>query len=135
VRIGTEKQKRSSRSSGQVSNLPADRSFTHEDWLKTVQEDTFKNQLIAELKNFGWHVHHCRPAVSQSGKWATPIQGHKGFPDIVAVRERIIWAELKKVGSYLSAEQKVWRDALIGTGAEYYLWRPSDWDEIGRVIR
>lgn len=133
--IGTEKQKRQGGRGRQAPGL-SERGFGYNDaLLKTVSEDEFKNELIKALKLYRWRVHHCRPARAPSGKWSTPIQGHSGFPDIVAVRDRVLWVELKKIGEYLKPEQKLWRDAIVGTGAEYYLWRPSDWDEIGRVIR
>jgi hypothetical protein len=60
-----------------------------------------------------------------------------GFPDRVLVRERIIYAELKRekrVATPITPEQREWLDALAKTGAEVYLWRPSDLDEIATVL-
>jgi predicted transcriptional regulator len=41
---------------------------------------------------------------------------------------------LKLLNGKLSPEQKVWREKLINAGAEYYLWKPSDWEEIKKVL-
>jgi len=61
-----------------------------------------------------------------------------GFPDRVLVRDRrVIFAELKrekKVATPLTDEQRRWLDALAGAGCECYLWRPSDFEEVGRVL-
>jgi hypothetical protein len=60
-----------------------------------------------------------------------------GFPDRVLVRDRIVYAELKrekKTSTPVGAEQKRWLDSLTKAGGECYLWRPSDLDEIGRVL-
>ena len=54
-----------------------------------------------------------------------------GFPDVVMVRgERLIFAELKAEKGRVSAAQTFWLDALRATGAEVYVWRPSDWETI-----
>jgi hypothetical protein len=34
----------------------------------------------------------------------------------------------------LRPEQVVWRDALILSGARWYLWRPSDWPVVEAVL-
>ena len=51
-----------------------------------------------------------------------------GFPDCVLVRgNRLIFAELKSAKGRLTPPQKGWLEALKATGAEVYVWRPSDW--------
>jgi hypothetical protein len=61
-----------------------------------------------------------------------------GFPDRVLVHGgRLIFAELKRekgVATPLTDEQRRWLDALAGAGCECYLWRPSDFEEIARVL-
>lgn len=57
-----------------------------------------------------------------------------GFPDLVFVRDRVIFAELKAARTRVTREQRCWLDALDAAGAETYLWRPDDWDEIDRVL-
>ena len=58
-----------------------------------------------------------------------------GFPDLVLVRERIIYAELKSDVGKLSDAQVRWRDDLIDAGGEFYVWRPVDWPEVQRVLK
>jgi hypothetical protein len=58
-----------------------------------------------------------------------------GFPDLVCVRDRVVFAELKGPTTRVTREQKRWLDALAAAGAEVYLWRPDEWEEIQRVLR
>lgn len=73
-----------------------------------------------------------------------------GFPDEVLVgRGRILFAELKRqppkskrdpakevLSSVhrLSPLQRDWLDDLTKNGAETYVWVPSDYDEIGKIL-
>ena len=58
-----------------------------------------------------------------------------GFPDLVLLRaNRIIYAELKTERGRLSPDQRVWLDALTEAGCYCYLWRPSDVDEVIRIL-
>lgn len=58
-----------------------------------------------------------------------------GFPDLVIVGTRLIFAELKAERGRVSAEQQVWMDRLRSAGVEVYLWRPSDMPEVTTVLR
>ena len=59
-----------------------------------------------------------------------------GWPDLVLVRDRIIYAELKTMKGRLTRAQEEWRDALVFAGATFYLWRPCCWlsGEIEQVL-
>jgi hypothetical protein len=57
-----------------------------------------------------------------------------GFPDRVLVKDRVIYAELKRENGTPNATQQDWLTGLARAGAEVYLWRPSDLDEIGRIL-
>ena len=59
-----------------------------------------------------------------------------GFPDLVMVRPPdIIFVELKAEKGRVTQDQEEWGWALMGCpGVEYYLWRPSDWDELVEVL-
>ena len=57
-----------------------------------------------------------------------------GFPDLVLVRDRIIFAELKSEKGKVTARQEAWIAALRTAGAEVYVWRPSDMDAIAEVL-
>jgi hypothetical protein len=52
-----------------------------------------------------------------------------GFPDRVLWKERTIFAELKRE---LTGRESV--DGLTIGGCEVYLWRPSDLEEIARIL-
>ena len=84
---------------------------------------------------FGWLVAYFRPARTEKG-WRTPVGADgKGWPDLELVRDRILHVELKRELGELEDEQKEWRKHLIAAGAEYYVWRPSDMDEVIAVLR
>lgn len=57
-----------------------------------------------------------------------------GFPDLVLVRERVVFAELKAEKGRVTPEQLAWLGRLWQAGAEAYLWRPSGWPEIERLL-
>jgi hypothetical protein len=99
----------------------------------TVQhEKDFQRAVIELARTMGWRVHHTLPAITERGRWITPVQGDVGFPDLVLCRPpRLIFAELKRVGGKLSVAQREWLDALQACdGVECYLWNPNDWDTI-----
>lgn len=94
-------------------------------------EDELLGLVVAYAQLQGWLVHHCRPARSEKG-YRTPIQGDRGFPDLVLARERrVIFAELKTERGVLSNAQHRWINALYDL---VYMWRPSDWPEIEKVL-
>jgi hypothetical protein len=113
-------------------------------------EREFQAAVIEYAQLNGWLVHHGRAAQVREGKWVTPIQGDAGFPDLVMVRGRwIVFVELKSEKGRIAKAQQRWRDdlewaigwsgykpALDGIGGTvYFLWRPSDWDEIETTLR
>jgi hypothetical protein len=102
----------------------------------TERERDFQRAVIDLARLMGWRVHHTRPALTQRGRWLTPIQGDAGFPDLVLCRPpRLILAELKRVGGKTTAEQQAWLDALASCAAlECYLWTPNDWDAVVRTL-
>lgn len=58
-----------------------------------------------------------------------------GFPDLVIVGNRVIYAELKAEKGTVSPQQEAWLKALREAGTEAYLWRPSNWDRIELVLK
>ena len=83
--------------------------------------------------------------IVRSGKgWRTPVEADgAGFPDLGLVRGpvgaepgRVIFAELKRDGGDLTAEQQIWQTAFKDCpGVEYYVWRPRDWPEVEKRLR
>lgn len=58
----------------------------------------------------------------------------EGFPDLVLVRERVVFAELKKVGERPRPEQVDWLNALAAAGGEVYVWTIDDIAEVAAVL-
>ncbi len=100
-----------------------------------MTEAEFQRSVIELAQALGYLVHHVRPAMRQSGKWSTPIQGHKGFPDLVFAHPtgRVLFVELKSENGVLSPEQKDWGEALARS-SPYYVWYPSDWDHLVSIL-
>ncbi len=99
-------------------------------------EAGFLAQVIALARLRRWLTAHFRPARVALGGWRTPIQGDgKGFPDLVLVRERTIFAELKSDTGRTTPDQHAWLLRLKEAGEEVYLWSPRMWDEIERVLQ
>ena len=105
-----------------------------------------QKELIDLLRKCGWRVAHTPPvqAVTKGRdgedvkRWMTPIQADgKGFPDLLAVRERLIVIEIKGKGDKLSGEQSVWLSAFRMAGVEAYVWTAAEWADgtCDRVIR
>jgi hypothetical protein len=97
-----------------------------------VTESELQSGIIDLARLFRWRVAHFRPAQTSKG-WRTPVAADgKGFPDLVLVRDRVVFAELKAARGVVSAAQTEWAQALTGAGVEVYLWRPDDWTA-GRI--
>lgn len=102
---------------------------------KKVSEAELQQTVIEMAQLLRWRVAHFRPAMTQTGRWITPVAADgKGFPDLVLVRDRIIFAELKSERGRLTAEQTRWLNDLGDAGVEVHVWRPSDLDEIEEVL-
>lgn len=97
------------------------------DYFDTLTEKRFGGQLEQLCKLFGWKYYH-----THNSRFSAP-----GYPDYTLVRERVVFAELKRQAkaSKLTAKQIEWRDALLEAKQEWYLWRPSDMDDIAEILR
>ncbi len=101
-----------------------------------MTERELQQAVIDLARVFRWKVAHFRPALTAHG-WRTPVQADgAGFPDLVLVRDRAVYAELKAVRGRLTERQAEWRAALEHAGQEYHLWTPTDWADgsIDRVL-
>jgi hypothetical protein len=100
-----------------------------------MTEDDFLRTVIDLARLTGWKVFHARAAMTGKG-WRTPVQGDgAGFPDLVLVRERVLFAELKSAKGKLSDAQQAWRDIILAAGGEHYIWRPSEWDWVTEILK
>ena len=57
-----------------------------------------------------------------------------GFPDRVGIRERAIYAEMKTEKGPVSDAQVAMLTAIAKAGQEVYCLRPSDLDEVGKIL-
>ncbi len=96
-----------------------------------ISEKQLQHAVIDTARIFGWRVAHFRTVPVKRGPrviWETPVQADgAGFPDLVLVRDRVLWVELKVGGNTLSSAQAEWARALDAAGAERYVWTEHDW--------
>jgi hypothetical protein len=71
-----------------------------------------------------------------SGRWATPIQGHAGFPDLLLARRDVVRVvELKRKPNRVEPEQHAWIDALRAAGITTEIcWCPEGMDDFIRTL-
>ena len=92
--------------------------------LADLTEKEWSAQVYELARTLGWTRYHTyRSERSQPG-----------FPDEVLVRDRVIFAELKRETGRLSPAQEDWIGKLKRAGAEVYVWRPSDLEEVGATL-
>lgn len=98
--------------------------------LPLQSEAEFQDSVLELAHKLGWeltyHTYDSRRST-------------EGFPDLVLCRprdERLVIAELKRIDGRVTPAQRAWLDAL---GAARYkdvrVWRPTDWDDIQRLLR
>ena len=91
----------------------------------TVNEKTFQKQIEDLCKVLGWKYYHT----------FNSYRSVSGFPDLVMVRERVVFAELKSTTGKVSTKQQAWLDALREAGQECYVWFPDDFDEAAKILQ
>ena len=95
-----------------ASTLP---SLSERQWQQQVLE-------LAALYRWTWyHTHDSRRSPA-------------GFPDLVLVRDRVLFVELKTDRGRLTTEQLRWQNELYHAGAEVFVWRPGDLVLVKRVL-
>lgn len=100
-----------------------------------ANEEQFQKETIAVLQKYDWRVMHTRRARAGNDRFITPVAADgKGFPDLIAVRERVLAIELKAEDGYPKPEQLAWWHWFRQAGIESYIWRPSDWDKMMEII-
>lgn len=80
-----------------------------------MTEKQFQSIVVHYAKNRGWKVYH-----TYDSRRSEP-----GFPDLVLVRDRVLFRELKTENGRLTQAQKDWQVALTEGGADYKMYRPS----------
>ncbi len=103
-----------------------------------MKEEDFQRQVIDLSHYLGYRVVHFRTSMNQRGQWMTAVQADgAGWVDLILAKPpRLILAELKAEKGTLSPEQIVWGEILSKCpGVEYYIWRPSQADEIEAILK
>jgi hypothetical protein len=102
-----------------------------------VSEAAFQQVVIDVARWHGWKVFHPLPAQNARGRWRTAQAGDTGFPDLVLAHPTrgVIFAELKSAIGKLSDRQQAWIDTLRQAGAEVYVWRPADIEQIKAILK
>lgn len=95
--------------------------------------------VVDLARTLGWLVaHFASVPVKRGGHviWMTPVQADgKGFPDLLLLRERQLFVEIKGDGDRLRPEQRRWLDAAAIAGEQAVVWTPKDWGEGGPIER
>lgn len=93
-------------------------------------EAAFTTMVIQLARYCGWKVSHARPALRQSGRYSTALQGDAGAPDILCAKDgRVVLMELKTATGRVAPEQQEWLEASGG-----HLFRPRDWPRICEIL-
>lgn len=90
----------------------------------------FQKDVVRLATMYEWLVHHVRPG--RYGEFYK-TDGLPGMPDLVLISLRnrgVIFAELKTARGRLNENQLIVGKALMQNGAEYYVWRPNDMQDI-----
>ena len=116
-----------------------------------MTEADFQRTVIEAAQMHRWRVAHFRPAKTEKG-WRTAVAADgAGFPDLVLVRDRVLFVELKTDTGKLRPDQDAWGAAIRNAAAEvaysydlrigdlhpfsYHLWRPKDWPVISVILQ
>jgi hypothetical protein len=95
-----------------------------------ASEAMFQKDVVRLATMYEWLVHHVRPG--RYGEFYK-TDGLPGMPDLVLISLRnrgVIFAELKTARGRLNENQLIVGKALMQNGAEYYVWRPNDMQNI-----
>jgi hypothetical protein len=115
-----------------------------------LSEARFQRQVVELAELLGWHAWHdaatnqratcraCRAplACAQCGTLVPVVRNAAGLLDLILIRRpRVIWAELKSDRGKLTDAQIGTIAELRSSGQECYVWRPSDFVKIERILR
>ena len=93
-------------------------------------EKELQKAVVELAHRFGWMVAHFGKAIGGHGaeRWITPAAyDAKGFPDLVLVRGRLMFRELKVGKNDLSFEQRRWIEWLRNARVDAAVWTEDDW--------
>ena len=100
--------------------------------LRSISERDWQGQVMRLAFSRGWKHYHAPDNKPINGRIQKVVAG---FPDLVLVKnERLIFAELKKELGVVAEAQTEWLEALALTGAECYVWRPSQLRDVVAIL-
>jgi hypothetical protein len=117
----TTKRTSSARASGA---LPPFQSLANAVGSVHERESDFQRWVVDLAGWRGWRLYHTFDS----------RRSESGFPDLVLVRDRVLFRELKNDTRSLTREQRAWLDALVAAGADAKVWRPRDRAVIEREL-
>ena len=91
-----------------------------------IKESDWQQQVLDTAHENGWIAFHTQASIRSTGP---------GFPDLILIRERILYVELKAEIGQLAEHQEEWKIAIQNADGEYHLWRPSDWDSVQQILQ
>ena len=94
--------------------------------LDQYTEKEWQTQVVQLAKQLGWK----RPYHTYNSR-----RSESGWPDLVLVRDRIIYLELKREAGKLTTTQIEWLQALRAAGGEAYIARPRDLQSLAQVLQ
>jgi len=92
--------------------------------LEDILEKEWQAQVVQLLKTLGWRHYHVYDSRRST----------HGFPDLVCVRNRVVYLELKRERGKLTDEQIDWLRQLRAAGTEAYVARPRDLVALGAAL-
>jgi hypothetical protein len=88
-------------------------------------EKAFTDEVIGLACRLGWMVYHTHDSRRSAA----------GFPDLVLVRNVVLFADLKTDAGKTTPDQEAWLTALRAAGELAEVWRPKDWPAILSALR
>jgi len=115
----------------QARTTTAGRPVSERDWQRTVLD------LAALYRWTVLHLHDSRRvvAVGDGEPVAVGDADIAGLPDLLLIRERVMWRELKSEQGRLRPAQKRILEALRQAGQDVDVWRPRDLDRVVVELR
>lgn len=92
--------------------------------MAELLEKQIQSAILDIARVLGWRVYHTFDS----------RKSQAGFPDLVLVRDRVIYAEVKRAGQKPRQSQVDWLNALSRAGAEVYVWTEDDYDEVASIL-
>jgi hypothetical protein len=97
------------------------RAELHAELAASMTENELLALVVRAAHNAGWAIDH----VFEQQHYAH--RTGKGWPDLILLRDRLLFRELKSETGRISADQQRIIAQLQRAGQDMAVWRPSDW--------